>query len=151
MLPPGLSSSKRETGTLNQPEKDHHVIGRVVFSIRGRDSLNLIVYSVWKTRAGAEWRLRHPLVGSPLRDSFLIRGPVPAYGSGSEMVEGSVPGIDSSTGKAARLGVTSDGAIVGNVVVAGSVASSRGVSHDRTAALVLLRAGIKHLQAVQQH
>jgi hypothetical protein len=121
-----------------------------VFNLRGRDSLNLIVYSVWKTRSDAEWRLTHPLVGSALRDSFRVKGRIPAYGSGSEMIEGSVPGIDSISGKPVRLGVTSDGAIVGNVVVTGSIASTRSVSYDRTEALTLLRAGIKHLQAIQR-
>jgi len=149
-LPPGYSSATPETGTLNRAEKDHHVVGRVVFSLRGRDSLNVIVYSVWRTRDDAQWRLTHPLLGSPLRNRFRIRGLVPAFGSGSVMVEGFVEGTDSSTGKRAVLGVTSDGAVVGSVVVAGSVASTRSVSHDRTVALALLRAGIKHLKEVQR-
>ena len=115
--------------------------GVVEVPVRGPDVSNGIVYAVFPSAAHAQARLEQPgVAGLRMRASFVPEGfAVPARCT-TGVTAGRTP-----------TGVTICSAVVESVVVSGlsETVSSQPSTGDTENALVLLRAGLAHLETLQ--
>jgi hypothetical protein len=153
-LPQGFSSATISAHSLTAPERNTlakahrngHWTGGVLVSVNGPDGEDAVLFSIWKTAGDAQWGLAHP---EPPGVRVRVIGHVPGYTSPSSLFEFSST-VKEATGKSVKVGFTFAGVVVGNVIVLGAAAVAHSDRGNRSAALGLLRAGIKHLAAVQR-
>ena len=141
VLPVPFADAVPTPGRVDDYDRQQQVVGVVEVPVRGPDVSNVIVYAVFPSAAHAQARLEQPGVsGLVMRASFMPEGfAVPARCT------------TGATAGRTPTGVTICSAAVENVVVAGlsETVGSQPSTGDTENALVLLRAGITHLETLQ--
>ena len=141
VLPVPFADAVPTTGQGDDYDRQQNVVGVVEVPVRGPDVSNGIVYAVFPSTANAQARLAQPGVsGLGMGASFVPEGFAVPVRCTTGVTAGRTP-----------TGVTICSAVVESVVVSGlsETASSQPSTGDTENALVLLRAGIAHLETLQ--
>jgi len=131
-LPAGFSQPKIGRQALSSNGIKYHAVGQVAVLVHGPDVEDAFTWEAFKTHADAIADLDHPNLSTGVK----IIDTVPGYRE-SLLLTGTL------SGKKVYDAVT----VVDNVLVQGVTVSARG---NKTGAIALLRAAVKHLQLVRR-
>jgi hypothetical protein len=145
-VPDGFYDPTVGTDDLDKRDKKHHAVGRVLVTFSGGDAGS--DYGIFPTLKDANDRWREP-PQAPSGSKINVVGKVPGFNIPTEWINGSITG-KNAFGQKVTNGLTSMCAlsrVVMLCVVTTSVDNNS--SGDVPAAITLLKASLKHLDAVR--